>query len=184
MRKSNAQSKKRRLRVRKAATRELFLRELSEGVKTVEQLEEATKDLDPKPSRRTIDNALTHLQKEKIVKRVERGRYALSTFIPLKEMFGRVEDVGRFYSAHGNFYASLDEFSRDTGIPKEYEVKVGEGGVTFADVVFMVGRKFGIKIGTIPSTTGLISEYTSPEMEEARRTQEKERPKDYRRKTF
>jgi len=184
MRKSKAIGKKHTLRARKAATLELFKQQLSEGVKTMEQLAKAAKELDPPPSRRTLDYALERLMNEKIAKRVGRGRYALSTFIPLEEMFGRVEDVGMFYSTHNKFYASIDEFSRDAGIPKDYKVKVGEGGVTFTDVVFMVGRKFGVKIGTIPSTTGWVSEYTPPEMEEARRTQEKKRPKDYRREIF
>lgn len=173
-----------KMRARKGATRELIVQELSKEPRTTRQLLKAVEALRPPPSRRAVTLALEYLQKEKLVKQIEWGRYALRTFIPLKEMFKRVEDVGRFYSTHDKFYASLDEFSRDAGIPKGYEVKVGEGGVTFTDVVFMVGRKFGIKIGAIPSTTELVSEYTSPETKKARRTQEKKRSKDYRRRVF
>lgn len=175
MSKSKAKGKKRKLRVRKAATSEILIQQLCEGVKTVEQLEDAAKEvLDPPPSRRTINYTLERLVKKKIAKRVGRGVYALSTFISLEEVFRRVEDVGRFYSTHYKFYASLDEFSRDAGIPRDYKVKVGEGGATFTDVVFMVGRKFGIKIDA-KITRPPPSEYISSEIEEARRKKRRKR---------
>lgn len=183
MRKPTAKGKKRKLRVRQAATSEIVKQQLCEGVKTVEQLEKATKGLDPPPSRRALDYVLAHLVKKRIAKRLGRGVYALTTFIPVDEMFRRVEDVGRFYSAHQKFYASLNEFSRDAGIPQDYKVKVGEGGVTFTDVVFMVGRKFGIKIDATAAKP-FASEYTSPKMEKARRTREKGRPGKRHRKVF
>lgn len=183
MRKATAIGKKHRLRVRKAATLEIVTEQLSEGPKHVEQLEEATKVLKPNPSRRTIEYAIEHLMKEKKAKRIGRGVYALSTFISLKEMFRRVEAVGRFYSTHDKFYASIDEFSRDASIPQDYKVKVGEGGATFTDVVFMVARKFGIKIEAAV-TKPFAFEYTSPEMEKARRTREKGYSRKRPRKVF
>jgi hypothetical protein len=142
-----------KIRALRLAAEELVLKELAGGPKTVGYLlGKASKIPNPQPQRRTFTRTLERLADRKLIKRVERGKYSLITWISPEEMIEAVDTVAKYYAKHNYTYASLDHFSRDTGIPPTYKVKIGKAELSFEDIVYATARKFGIKITSGPIT--------------------------------
>jgi predicted transcriptional regulator len=142
--------------VKKGEAEDLILSALNEG-KTRRQeilffIQDKGKDLQS----RTFSKIIKRLIEKGIVRRLGRGHYTLTWNISVEEAVKSIEQAFQWFASHGYDTIALNDISLQSGVPAVWKHKIGDGEVTFNDIVWGLSRKYKIKIGSEKGTRPVI----------------------------